>query len=128
MNSQQMIDLVRQYFSAVDSEDFEAVKSTLAADCIFSVETHGVKLQGHVEIEIMLRRLWGDHAAVKHQDFVHVPSPETGRIASRFQVINTHHDGSLTHKSNCNFFEIVDGRFSRVAVYMAGQNTLDVDS
>ena len=72
----------------------------------------------------MFDRLWGDHAAVRHYDFVHVAAPEDGRIASRFKVVNTGHDGARVDKSNCNFFEVRDGRFSRVAVYMAGENTL----
>ena len=70
-------------------------------------------------------RLWRDHAAVRHRNFVHVPDPEGGRIATRFAVENSLHDGGVVHKSNCNFFEIRDGRFSRVAVYMAGENTLE---
>ena len=72
----------------------------------------------------MFRRLWDDHAAVRHLDFVYAADAEEGRIAVRFQVVNTHHDGSETHKSNCNFFEIEEGRFTRVAVYMGGSNTL----
>ncbi len=73
----------------------------------------------------MFRRLWDNHESVSHQDFVYVPDPESGRIAVRFSVINTRHDGSKIYKSNCNFFEIRDGRFSRIAVYMAGENTLN---
>ena len=125
MTRSNLIDLVERYFSAVDAKDLEAVSATLAPDCVFSVETHGVSLEGMEAIETMFARLWSDHAAVRHQDFIHIPDPITGRIASRFQVINTHHDGRLVHKSNCNFFEVADGRFSRVAVYMAGENTLD---
>ena len=125
MNRQEMIDLVERYFAAVDGEDPAGVCATLTDDCVFTVETHGVRLEGRGEIEGMFHRLWSDHAAVQHRDFVHVPAPEDGRIASRFQVVNTHHDGTLVHKSNCNFFEIRDRLFSRVAVYMAGENTLE---
>lgn len=73
----------------------------------------------------MFRRLWANHRAVRHHGFVHVPDPAGGRIASRFKVENTEHDGAVTRKSNCNFFEIADGRFQTVAVYMAGVNTLE---
>ncbi len=119
-----MIELVRRYFEAVDGEDFAAVASTLAEDCVFTVETHAIRLEGLVEIREMFVRLWADHAAVRHYDFVHVAAPGDSRVATRFSVVNTRLDGSLIHKSNCNFFEIKDGRFSRVAVYMAGENTL----
>lgn len=120
-----MIELVGRYFDGVDGEDFAAISGTLTDDCVFTIETHGVRLQGLAEIEGMFRRLWANHAAVRHEGFVFVPAPDHGRIAVRFAVINTHHDGSLTHKSNCNFFEIRDGRFTHVAIYMAGENTLD---
>ena len=120
-----MIDLVGRYFAAIDGEDYPSIAATLADDCTFTVETHGVRLQGQAAIEAMFRRLWDHHASVEHRDFVYAADPDHGRVAVRFQVVNTHHDGSLAHKSNCNFFEIRDGKFSHVAVYMAGENTLD---
>ena len=124
MTRDKQIALVTRYFDAVDAENLPELLETLAPGCVFSVETHGVRLTGHGEISEMFRRLWADHAAVLHHAFTHVPDPESGRIASRFTVRNTEHDGSFTHKSNCNFFEIEDGRFSAVRVYMTGQNTL----
>lgn len=124
MEKHEMIGLVERYFAGVDGEDFPAIAATLTPDCVFTVETHGVKLHGLVEIEAMFRRLWADHASVKHHDFAHVADPGDGRVASRFTVINTDHDGGTVRKSNCNFFELRDGEFSRVAVYMAGENTL----
>jgi ketosteroid isomerase-like protein len=127
VTQQDLIELVNRYFSAVDGQDIETIKDTLAPNCIFTVETHGIRLEGHAQIERMFDRLWTSHAGVKHHDFVYIASSEDGRIATRFQVVNTHHDGQLTHKSNCNFFEVFNGQFISVAVYMAGQNTLNSD-
>jgi uncharacterized protein (TIGR02246 family) len=124
MTKSEIIALVERYFSAVDGADFPAIAAMLTPDCVFSVETHGVELRGVAQIRAMFDRLWADHAAVRHQDFVHVAAPGDNRIATRFRVVNTGHDGKPTHKSNCNFFEIRDGKFCRVAVYMAGANTL----
>ena len=124
MTEPEMIALVGRYFGAVDGEDFASIAATLTEACVFTVETHAIRFQGLDEIRGMFDRLWADHAAIRHYDFVHVAAPGDGRIASRFSVVNTHHDGGQVHKSNCNFFEIRDGRFSRVAVYMAGENTL----
>lgn len=125
MTKADQIALVERYFTAVDGEDLEGVLATLRSDCAFTVETHGVALSGHDEIAGMLRRLWANHRGVKHHGFTHVAEPEAGRIASRFSVENTELDGRITRKSNCNFFEIVEGRFARIAVYMAGPNTLE---
>lgn len=125
MPAKEQIALVEAYFAAVDGEDLPGVLATLAPDCVFTVETHGVRLKGHEEISSMFRRLWANHRAVRHHAFVHVPDPADGRIASRFLVENTEMNGEVTRKSNCNFFEIRDGRFEAVAVYMAGVNTLN---
>ncbi|MEE4118502.1 MAG: nuclear transport factor 2 family protein [Paracoccaceae bacterium] len=124
MTREEQIALVERYFTAVDGEDETALLATLTEDCVFTVETHGVRLHGHAEIADTFRRLWAEHAAVRHHRFTHVPAPDGGRIAARFAVENTEHDGALTRKSNCNFFEIAGARFSAVAVYMAGPNTL----
>lgn len=124
MKRDDLIALVEKYFGAVDGEKFDVLAGVLAADCVFSVETHGIELTGIEAIEGMFRKLWADHKAVQHKDFTHVPDEQSGRIASRFTVVNTEHDGSLTYKSNCNFFEVRGGQFSKVAVYMAGANTL----
>lgn len=124
MERDELVALVARYFGAVDGEDFDTLAAVMTEDCVFSVETHGVELRGTAAIETMFRKLWADHAAVQHKDFTHVPAAEDGRIASRFTVVNTEHDGSKTYKSNCNFFELRGDRFSRVAVYMAGANTL----
>lgn len=37
-------ELVLEYFKGVDEENIDAILNTLAEDCIFSIETHGVKL------------------------------------------------------------------------------------
>ena len=117
--------LVLRYFSGVDNQDISLILETLAPDCIFSVETHGVRLQGHDAITAMFERLWSHHASVLHDQFHFAEDNTTSIIAVRFQVTNQLHDGSTVHKSNCNFFTVKNGLFTEVRVYMAGENTLD---
>jgi len=119
-----LAELVERYFAAVDAENMDELLGTLTPDCIFRVETHGIEMVGHEQIAGMFRRLWADHAAVRHEEFRHVADPAQGRIASQFTVINTLADGTLVHKSNCNFFTVRDGRFCAISVYMTGDNTL----
>ena len=125
LTSEDQIALVERYFTAVDAEDLAGVLATLQDGCIFSVETHGVTLTTQDDITAMFHRLWSNHRAVRHHTFRFVPDPMGGRIAAQFQVENIELDGSLTRKSNCNVFDIEGGRFSKIAVYMAGPNTLD---
>ena len=117
--------LVLRYFSGVDNQDISLILETLAPDCILSVETHGVRLQGHDAITAMFERLWSHHTSVLHDQFHFAEDNTTSIIAVRFQVTNQLHDGSTVHKSNCNFFTVKDGLFTEVRVYMAGENTLD---
>lgn len=120
-----LADLVKAYFQGVDDEDLPAIEATMHADCVFTVETHGVRLQGREEIAGMFRRLWGRHRSVSHSGLRIVADPSAGRVAAQFGVVNTLPDGKEVRKSNCNFFTVRDGLFSEVNVYMAGENTLD---
>ena len=117
--------MVLTYFRGVDEQDLDLIFETLAPNCAFSVETPGIKLNGHEDIRGMFDRLWSHHAAVRHDQFHFVDAGNGADIAVRFRVTNTLPDGSLVHKSNCNFFTAKDGMFTEVRVYMAGENTLD---
>ena len=121
-------NLVLKYFKGVDEENISSVLDTLTEDCVFSIETHGIKLVGHDEITSMFKRLWKNHASVEHKDFYFVKDAVKNQVAVRFQVINILHNDQIISKSNCNFFTIKDGIFSEVRVYMAGENTLNKEN
>lgn len=121
-------NLVLKYFKGVDEENISSVLDTLTEDCVFSIETHGVKLVGHDEITSMFKRLWKNHASVEHKDFYFVKDAMKNQVAVRFQVINILHNDQIISKSNCNFFTLKDGIFSEVRVYMAGENTLNKEN
>ena len=125
MTRDELVKLVRTYFAGVDGEDLEKIFSTCTDDCRFSVETHEVELRGRDAIRGMFERLWSNHATVRHDNFRFVADAEHGKIAVQFRVTNTFDNGEKVYKSNCNFFTIRDGFFDTVAVYMAGENTLD---
>ena len=118
-------ELVLDYFKGVDEENIDAILETLTEDCVFSIETHGIKLVGHKEIISMFKRLWKNHKSVEHKEFYFVKDPIGNQIAVRFQVKNVLPDDQIVSKSNCNFFTLKDGIFSEVRVYMAGENTLN---
>ena len=121
-------NLVLKYFKGVDEENISSVLDTLTEDCVFSIETHGIKLVGHDEITSMFKRLWKNHAFVEHKDFYFVKDAMKNQVAVRFQVINILHNDQIISKSNCNFFTLKDGIFSEVRVYMAGENTLNKEN
>ena len=121
-------NLVLKYFKGVDEENISSVLDTLTEDCVFSIETHGIKLVGHDEITSMFKRLWKNHASVEHKDFYFVKDAMKNQVAVRFQVINILHNNQIISKSNCNFFTLKEGIFSEVRVYMAGENTLNKEN
>ena len=121
-------NLVLKYFKGVDEENISSILDTLTEECVFSIETHGIKLVGHDEITSMFKRLWKNHASVEHKDFYFVKDAMKNQVAVRFQVINILHNDQIISKSNCNFFTLKDGIFSEVRVYMAGENTLNKEN
>jgi hypothetical protein len=124
MTYQTLQGKVLTYFSGVDEQNIEMILKTLSKECIFTVETHNIKLIGHLAICGMFERLWAHHQWVRHDNFHFVTSHSGSDIAARFQVTNKLHNGNLVHKSNCNFFTVKDDLFSEVRVYMSGENTL----
>ena len=125
MNKTNSEELVLDYFKGVDEENIGAILKTLTKDCVFSIETHGVKLVGHEEITSMFKRLWKNHSSVEHKEFYFVKDAIRNQIAVRFKVKNVLRNGQIVSKSNCNFFTLKGGIFSEVRVYMAGENTLN---
>ena len=117
--------LVTDYFTFVDTEDLPSILQLMTPECVFTVETHGVKLSNHEEIGAMFHRLWGNHQWVKHDQFNWVEGATDDDIAVRFRVTNKLKNGEIVNKSNCNFFTMKQGLFSEIRVYMAGENTLN---
>lgn len=118
-------EMVKSYFRAVDDQNLTGIFQTLTQNCVFTVETHQIKLQGRHDITRMFHRLWANHKSVCHDGFNFVADAGRNRIAVQFKVTNMLLDGTVVQKSNCNFFEVQDNLFSSVNVYMAGENTLD---
>jgi ketosteroid isomerase-like protein len=124
MDTAALIALVERYFAAVDRMDVEATLACFEPDASFTIATYDSVFRGRDgEIRAMFERLNARYARVWHGAFDHVVQPP-GRIASRFRVENTLHEGSLRVKHNCNFFSVRDGRFDAVSVYMSGDNSL----
>ncbi len=117
--------LVERYFAAVDRKDLAATLACFAPDARFGIANHGLFYEGRDSgLRGMFERLNGRYARVWHGDFDHLFDLPAQRVASRFRVENTTHEGQLLHKNNCNFFWLRGGVFSQVLVYMSGDNSL----
>jgi hypothetical protein len=115
---------VERYFAAVDRMDLQATLDCFCADARFCIATFDTVYVGRdTGLRGMYERLFARYRRVWHGAFDHVVQAPS-RIASRFRVENTLADGSLRTKNNCNFFQLRDGRFDEVFVYMSGDNSL----
>ncbi|MSQ56747.1 MAG: nuclear transport factor 2 family protein [Limnohabitans sp.] len=124
-NSNSLIATSEAYFDAVDRIHLNNVLSFFNQDAVFTIATHQQIYKGRDDqIKTMFERLFARYAKVWHGNFRHVAS-ESNRVASQFTVKNTAFDGSVSFKSNCNFFYLRDGKFSEVFVYMTGENSLN---
>lgn len=125
LQAHQLQALVERYFAAVDGQDVPATLACFTPDAHFCIANHGVSYRGRDEaMRGMFERLHARYARVWHGDFDHVFDVPRQRVASRFLVKNTTHDGQVLHKNNCNFFALRDGLFSEVFVYMSADNSL----
>lgn len=125
LDEHQLQALVERYFASVDRMDVAATLACFTPDAHFCIANHGVSYRGRDhELRGMYERLNARYARVWHGQFDHVFDVPRQRVASRFRVENTTHDGQLLHKNNCNFFELRDGLFCEVFVYMSAENSL----
>lgn len=123
MTDDDLTALAKQYFTALDARDPDALGQTLADNCRVTIETHGITYDGRAAICDLFATRWQGPMRAVHHDFTHSPSASTGRIASQFTVSYFGPDAPEP-KSNANIFCMVDGKITEIAVYMAGANTI----
>lgn len=123
MTDDQLIALAMRFFAALDARDPQALADTLAEDCIFSIETHGIIHNGQQAICELFSSRWESTVHAVHHDFTHTPSASAGRVASQFTATYSGPDAPPP-KSNANVFTMADGRITKIAVYMAGENSI----
>ena len=126
LSSQEIIDLaVNKYFKSVDEKNIVGILNSMNNDIQFKIITHNIIKNGKKEVEDMMIKLFKDHKKIWHGNFTHTIDIDYQKIASTFTVKNTEHNDSIATKYNCNFFEITNGKFSSITVYMQGDNTLN---
>ena len=125
LSTEEMIALVeRSYFYNVDNKHLEPTVSCFTEDAELIVQTASVSHNGQDEIRRMLRDFMRDNAVIYHGDFSHVVDVDNQLIASQFLARIERTDGSEVSMRNCNFFVLQGGHFSKVTIYMSGENPL----
>jgi ketosteroid isomerase-like protein len=121
---EQLAALPASYFKAVDSLDPDAVLTHFAEDATLTVQTARVTFSGHAEIRRMFVDFFADWDSMVH-DISNLVVDEGARKVSTEQLVTL--DGAnATKMHNCNFFDVnADGQFSRVIIWMDGNNPLN---
>ncbi|MFC5996528.1 nuclear transport factor 2 family protein [Pseudonocardia hispaniensis] len=123
-----LIDMVERYFDAVDKYDLDGVLSCFNEEAVVTIQTaHSVHSGRDDDVRQMYIELFDNYKRnMRHIHFRHVVDPDNNRIASQFEVELTDNDGNQITLTNCNFFYLENGRFSRVYIYMSdGMNVLN---
>ena len=121
-----LIDIVtKRYFDAVDNKQIDRVLDCFHPDAVLTEVTSNTVHTGRDDgIAAMFRRLFTDFEQLWHGNFVHVADTQSNAICSQFTVLITPNGGDLLRYENCNRFYLDGDRFSRVFVYMSGDNLL----
>lgn len=120
-----LVDIVtKRYFDGVDNKRLDQVLDCFTADAVLTEVTSTTVHHGHDGIAAMFRRLFADFEQIWHGNFVHVADPYENAICSQFTVLITPNGADMLRYENCNRFYLEGDKFSRVFVYMSGDNLL----
>jgi len=124
MSDNLLVQQVEKYFAAVDNKDLATVLSFFTVDATFTIATYQTTFRGRdTEISGMFERSFERYDHIVHANFDHYYAG-LNRIASRFEVQNEKIGMPRIYKNNCNFFQLKEGLFDEVFVYMSGDNAL----
>ena len=121
------VDIVtKRYFHGVDNYDMDMVLDCFHEDAVLTEVTSMTVHEGRDEgIRKMFEGLFDAHSRIWHGNFVHTADVDSEAICSQFSVeVTPKEAGTELRYENCNRFYLDDGKFSRVFVYMSGENLL----
>jgi ketosteroid isomerase-like protein len=122
---EELAALPESYFKAVDAMDVDAILAHFADDATLTVQTDHAVFEGADEIRRMFKDFCGNSVSIFHEVKNIVVEPELGKVATEQSYIGELSDGTKNDMHNCNFFDVdVEGKFSRVIIWMAGTNPL----
>ena len=123
----ELVDLVeKKYFHNVDGKNLEPTLECFADNAVLTIQTAGATYRGRdADIRRMFESFMADIEVIYHGDFSHVVDVGNQSIASQFVQRNRYDDGRKVEMRNCNFYQIEDGRFKSVTIYMSGEIPLE---
>jgi SnoaL-like protein len=125
-NYEYHVDIVtKRYFEGVDTYNMDLVLDCFHDDAVLREMTSNTTHDGKDQIKEMFVGLFTAHSRIWHGNFVHTVDTDEHAICSQFSVeVTSKETEELKRYENCNRFYLKDGKFTRVFVYMSGENLL----
>jgi len=124
MERQQYIQIVEDYFSALDQRRLGDVLTYFDEGCVFTVQSAFIVCEGHKGVREMFEQFLDTYEQVEHTDFEHIVDPVSHAISSRFRVELDRFGGGHETKQSVNHWYFQDSKFRRVYVWISGDNVL----
>ncbi len=120
------IDIVtKRYFHGVDNKQLDLILDCFHDDAILHEMTSDTRHEGRdAGIRRMFEDLLRNNDRIWHGNFAHTVDVARQSVCSQFTVEIVPAGEELKRYENCNRFYLDRGRFSRVHVYMSGENLL----
>lgn len=121
------VDIVtKRYFDGVDHCNLQQVLDCFHENAVLTeVTSNTVHKRRDDGIRAMFEGLFAAHSRIWHGNFVHTIDPDEEAICSQFSVeVTPEGAADESRYENCNRFYLQDGKFSRLFVYMSGENLL----
>lgn len=99
---------IDNFFLKLNAHDLEGVMQGIAPECEMRIPSSNFTYTGWDALRDHLDDFLTSFTVVNFRDFIAVADPAENRIAVRFNISLTEEDGTETHMSNCNFFEVND--------------------
>ena len=124
MDRQAYINLVEDYFAALDQRRLEDVLTYFNKECVFTVQSAFLVFNGHSGVKEMFDQFLETYEQIVHTDFEHIVDPISESISSRFRVELDRFDGGHETKQSVNHWYFDGDKFQRVYVWISGDNVL----
>jgi uncharacterized protein (TIGR02246 family) len=125
MTREELIDLaLNRYFKRLDARDFEAALSCFQDDATFTVYPVQKRSAGKAAIRAFLEGVLARHASVDRRVREVAADEASQTIIASFEARFTSHAGHEDVMFNVNVWQVRDGLFQTVSVYVSSASFL----
>ncbi|MEP2734783.1 MAG: nuclear transport factor 2 family protein [Erythrobacter sp.] len=109
---------IDNFFLQLNARDLEGVMVGIADECEMRIPSSNFTYTGKQALRDHLEDFITSFSTINFRDFISVADVDQRRLAVRFNISLIEGDGTETHMSNCNFFEIDEsGRLTDILIF-----------